>query len=299
VDLDTFIVAVYCLVDESMEEALGGQRLRSRGPAPALDDREVITVEVVGEFLGIDTDKGIFLFFRRHYGEWFPALRRVHRTTFCRQAANLRSVKRRLWQALLGRVEHDRGIYLVDSFAVPVCAFAKAPRHKGFAGIASRGYDAMRKAVFFGFCGHLGVSWPGVIVSASLAPANEHDRWVAEYDLLGGVEEGMFVVGDTNYHSPLLKDGLASHGVSLIAPTRTNKKREAHPWPRWLTNARRRIETVVSQMVERYRAKRVRARDLWHLTSRWFRKILGHTLCVRLCQRAGLGSLRFSELVAL
>lgn len=299
-DLDTFIVAVYCLIDDLMEESLGDQRLRERGPDPTLDDREILTMELVGEFLGLDTDTGIFGFFRRHYGEWFPNLPRAHRTTFTRQAANLWSVKRRLWQALLTtRVEHDKKISLVDSFAVAVSGFAKAPRHKSFAGVASKGYDAMTKAVFYGFEGHLRVAWPGVIVSATLAPANEHDRWVAEYDLLPGVEEGTFVVGDTNYHSPILKEGLSGYDVSLIAPVRTNKKREVHPWPRWLTNTRRRIETVISQMVERYGAKRVRARDLWHLTSRWFRKVLGHTLCVCLCQRAGLPPLRFSELVTL
>lgn len=297
-DLDTFIVAVYCLVDDLMEELLGDQRLRKRGPDPVLDDREVLTIEIVGEFMGIDTDKGIFLFFRRHYAKWFPALSEIHRTTFVRQAANLWKVKGRLWQSLLDtRVEYDRRISLVDSFAVPVSGFAKAPRHRSFAGIASHGYDAMAKSVFFGFEGHLRVCWPGVIVSATLAPANEHDRWVAEYDLLGGVEKGTFVVGDTNYHSPILKESLSGYGSALISPVRTNKKREVHPWPQWLTSVRRRIETVISQMVERYRAKRVRARDLWHLTSRWMRKILGHTVCVWLCQQEGLAPLRFSELV--
>src|ERR671910_503577 len=61
-----------------------------------LSDAEVLTIEVVGEFLGIDTDKGIYCYFRRHYGEWFPALKGVHRTTFCRQAANLWVVKEML-----------------------------------------------------------------------------------------------------------------------------------------------------------------------------------------------------------
>lgn len=51
-DLDTFIVAVYCLTDELMDKALKRKRLRSRGPAPIFDDREVFTIEVVGEFLG-------------------------------------------------------------------------------------------------------------------------------------------------------------------------------------------------------------------------------------------------------
>ena len=65
----------------------------------------------------------------------------------------------------------------------------------------------------------------------------------------------------------------------------------------WLTAIRRRIETVISQLAERYHAKRVRAKDLWHLASRWFRKILSHTAVVRLCQQAGFSSpLRFSEL---
>ena len=72
-DLNTFIVSVFCLIDDRLKE----RRIRSRGPAPKLSDAEVLTFEVVGEFLGIDTDKGIYLFFRRHYREWFPALRMV------------------------------------------------------------------------------------------------------------------------------------------------------------------------------------------------------------------------------
>jgi hypothetical protein len=155
----------------------------------------------------------------------------------------------------------------------------------------------MAKGVFHGFDGHLRVCWPGVIVEATLAPANEHDRWVAEYDPLSGVRSGAFLVGDTNYWSPLRWEDLSGHGVSLIAPKKTSEKRTRHPWPRWLTNVRRRIESVISQLVERYGAKRVRVRDLWHLTSRFLRKVLSHTVCVHLCQHLGLSPLRFSELL--
>lgn len=298
-DLDTFIVAIYCLIDDLSAGALGERKLRQRGPSPALDDREVLTMEVVGEFLGLDTDKALFLFFGRHYEEFFPALGRVHRTTFARQAANLWKVKKLLWRELLDtRVHSEEGLFLVDSFAVPVCSFAKAPRHKSFAGVASHGYDAMKRSHFYGLEGHLRVAWGGVIVEATLAPANEHDRWVAEYDLLGGVKQGSVVLGDTNYSSPTLKESLSGYGVALLSPKRPNRKRDRHPWPSWLTGIRRRIETVISQLVERYHAKRVRARDLWHLSSRWWRKILSHTVAVHLCQEARLSSsLRFSELL--
>jgi hypothetical protein len=95
-------------------------------------------------------------------------------------------------------------LQLVDSFAVPVCSFAKAPRHRSFAGVASRGFDAMGKSLFYGFEGHLRVAWPGVIVEATLEATSIHERWVAEHDLLPGVGQGSSVVGDTNYWSPAL-----------------------------------------------------------------------------------------------
>jgi hypothetical protein len=70
VDLSTFIVAVFCLIDDRLK----GRRIRQSGPAPTLSDAEVLTIEIIGEFLGLDTDKAIHLFFRRHYAEWFPTL---------------------------------------------------------------------------------------------------------------------------------------------------------------------------------------------------------------------------------
>ncbi len=72
-----------CLIDEWLKDQ---GPLRQRGPAPKLSDFEVLTIEVVGEFLGIDTDSGLLAHFRRHHGELFPALGEVHRTTFSRQA---------------------------------------------------------------------------------------------------------------------------------------------------------------------------------------------------------------------
>ena len=92
-DLSTFIISVFCLVDDYLKDL---RPLRERGPAPKLSDSEVLTIEIVGEFLGLDTDKAIHLFFKRHYGEWFQALSKIHRTTFARQAVNLWKVKEHL-----------------------------------------------------------------------------------------------------------------------------------------------------------------------------------------------------------
>lgn len=54
-DLSTFIIAVFCLTDDWLK----GKKLRQRGPSPELSDAEVLTIEIVGEFLGIDTGEGL------------------------------------------------------------------------------------------------------------------------------------------------------------------------------------------------------------------------------------------------
>jgi hypothetical protein len=56
-DLETLIVAVFRLVDDFVHDLCRGRRLRRRGPTPVLADSEVPTVEIVGEFLGLDTDQ--------------------------------------------------------------------------------------------------------------------------------------------------------------------------------------------------------------------------------------------------
>ena len=303
-DLDTLIVAVYCLVDELMGESLPqGEKLRRRGPDPELDDREVLTMEIVGEFLGIGTDKGLYAYFRRHYGEWFPTLLKVHRTTFSRQAANLWILKEKLWQGLLSSEElfgeGSAEVCIVDSFPMPVCQKARSHRCKVMADLADYGRDQTSGGFFYGMRAHLLVAWPGVIVRAALAPANVHDLHLAER-LVEGMGRG-WVLADRNYWSPELAEQLHAHegGPWLVARYKVSKKEKEKGlrWPRWLVHKRRRIETLFSQLVGRWGAKKVWARDGWHLSSRFLRKVLSHTIAVYFCLKEGLSPLRFSELL--
>ena len=95
-DLETLIVAVFCIADDFARDLGRVRRLRQRGPAPILADSEVLTVEITGEFLGLDTDRGLHAYFQHHFGHLFPGLRTIHRTTFLRQAVNLWAVKQAL-----------------------------------------------------------------------------------------------------------------------------------------------------------------------------------------------------------
>jgi hypothetical protein len=270
-DLNTFIIAVFCLIDDRIED----RALRARGPLPKLSDAEVLTIEIVGEFLGLDTDEAIFRYFRRHYGEWFPALGEVHRTTFARQAANLWKIKERLWQELLDLTPHDRAFAICDSMPLPACLFARAYRCHRFRGEAAFGKDTLLRQTFYGFRVHARVCWPGVITRISVAPANAHELSVLPE--IAEFSSGL-IVGDRNYHSPKRRKELADMGVELLAPY-SSKKRDPHPKKSaFLSRLRYRIDTVFSQLTQRYCLKRVWARDMWHLASRLLRKVLSHTV---------------------
>ncbi|MDJ0520262.1 MAG: hypothetical protein QNJ74_29755 [Trichodesmium sp. MO_231.B1] len=65
-----------------------------RGFAPSLTDAEVITMEIVGEFQGIDTDQGIWEYFKPHWFSLFPDIK--SRTTYLPKAANLWMYKQEL-----------------------------------------------------------------------------------------------------------------------------------------------------------------------------------------------------------
>ncbi|MDQ3744812.1 MAG: IS982 family transposase [Acidobacteriota bacterium] len=292
-DLDTLIVTAFCLVDDALTAALAGRRLRRRGPQPVLSDAEVLTMELVGEFLGLDCERQMFDYFRRHYPHFFPALRSLHRTTFTRQAANLWQVKARLWQGLLRGLQLDRAVSLVDSFPLPVCRFARAKRCRRLRELSAYGYDEVAKQTFLGVRVHLRVCWPGLVVGFEVAPANVHEMRAAE-DLLEGARG--CALGDRNYWSPALSEQFRAAGLLLLAPFR-KASREPKPWPRRLVNTRRRIETVIGQLVGRFHARQVWARDPWHFYSRLLRKVLGHTLFVGLCQQYELLPLRMAELL--
>ena len=293
-DLDDFIITVFCLLDEAVSVAIAGQRLRQRGPQPTLADSEVVTMEIVGEYLGLVQDSALFSYFRRHYAHFFPALRTVHRTTFVRQAANLWWLKERLWQDMLQQIPHDPAFAILDSLPLPVCQFARAYRCRGFRGDAAFGKDTLVRQTFYGLRVYVRLEWPGVITRLCVAPANVHE--LAAVPALAEQTVGL-LVGDRNYWSPATTAEWHQLGVELLAPYRSAKRDPAPRWSVQLSRVRYRIDTVFGQLVDRCALKRVWARDMWHLGSRLLRKVLMHTLAVLLNVDLGNPPLHLAQLV--
>jgi hypothetical protein len=177
---------------------------------------------------------------------------------------------------------------------LPACLFARAYRCRRFRGEAAFGKDTLLRQTFYGFRVHMRVCWPGLITRMSVAPANAH-----ELSVLPEIAEftSGLIVGDRNYHSPKTKEELADMGVELLAPY-SSKKRDPTPQKSaFLSRLRYRIDTVFSQLTERYSVKRVWARDLWHLASRLLRKVLSHTVAFLLNHHLGNPPLQLSKLL--
>ena len=276
-DLDTYIVKVFCVVDDVMKVLYQDHKLRERGSEPTLGDSEVITIETVGEYLGLDQDKTIFKYFRSHFSHFFPALSLIHRTTFIRQAANLWQAKEKVWQFITHFIRFDPSLSILDSLPIPVCQFARAYRCQLFRGEATFGKDLLVRQTFYGFRIHVRMAWPGVITRFSLVPANVQELNVV-YELVE--DKPGLTLGDRNFWSPKVKEELRQKGVELEAPFRMAKHDPHLKRSRLISRFRYLIDTVFSQLTAQFQVKKVWSRDLWHLGSRLLRKILAHTLAV-------------------
>jgi hypothetical protein len=274
--LEDFIIYVYCCVADMYPQIVDAP-LRHRGFKPKLTDSEVIAMEIVGEFLGQDQDKGIWAYFRNHWHAGFPHL--GSRANFAKHCANLWAIKQAMQEHLSEKLNgYSDSVHLVDGFPMPVCRITRAPTSECFKGEAGYGYCAAKDEVYYGFEGHIVISLAGVISGYTFAPANIDER-----DVLQDMTQNLsgLLMGDKGFIRPSLKEELAEQGLDLQTPLRKNMT-ETRPasFVRQLVSTRRLVETVIGQLSERFNIEKVRARNRWHLTNRFVRKVLAHTMAV-------------------
>lgn len=290
---EDFIIYVYCCVEEALSK-ISTVNLRTRGFAPKLTDAEVITMELVGEFMGKDQDTSIWRYFRNSWHDWFPNL--GSRANFVKQSALLSDAKRKIHHWLvteMGALDDD--IHRVDGFPMPVCEMSRSAHSKCFKGEANYGYCASKDKKYYGFEGYILISFNGIICDYTFAPANIDERDVVQ-DMTDNIHG--LLIGDKGFIRPLLTEELAQHHIDLQTPLRKNMKDERpKTFVQQLMKTRRLVETVIGQLSERFSIEKVRARDCVHLTNRFVRKILSHTLAVFLNRFVGRKTLNLSTLV--
>ena len=298
---DEFIIYVYCLVVEVFQKRFPVP-LRKAGFAPGLSDEEALTIELVGDFLGMETDSQIYTYIRHHYADWFPRL--PHRSTLVRQWQNLWRVKQELWQQLVRDSGWDRDpVQVIDTLPLPICHACRAAFRNVFCDDVvcqpSYGYCASKDWHYFGFKGGIRMSaTTGMILAAPILPASPHDSELLD-QLLAGVASSTRIWGDKGFLDLETQQRLYDRwGILLQTPLR--HKMADRPLFRLKTRGnriRRLIETVNGQLVQRFHVQSLSVRKGWTLMSKWYRKILMHTICVVTNLKHGQPPTQFDNLI--
>jgi len=268
--------------------------LRQRGPQPALTDVEVITMQIVGEFLGLDGDKNIWEYFKLNWKHYFPGI--GDRTTFVKHLGNLWYWVQRLHAAIAGELSaKSDSVHITDGFPVPVCGFKRAHFSKVFKGDAAYGHCAAKGETYYGFKGHIVINSVGVVSDFAFAAANIDER-----DVLPENVEGLTgkLLGDKGLIRPELTEHLQMRGIKLEHPLRENmRETRSLAYLKAMKDQRRIVETVIGQLSERFNIEKVRARNTWRLGLRFMRKILAHTVGIFLNKKLGRPLLQLEGLV--
>lgn len=268
------IIELYLCIEAAYVAVVGDKRLRSRGTSPGLSDVEVLTIEIFGEWAGHHEEKAIHRYIKQHWLHWFPGL--PHHQNFRRQCANLRWLKQRI-------IEHlwpPSDVHVIDGVPLPLCQFARAPRCRRMREDAAYGYCAAKQMTFWGFKGYPLMRMDGAIAAFWSMPANEDERSVLEavMEKIRGL-----MLGDKGFQcQEYRRQELEAYGLYLLVPVRKNMtpimSRAAE---NKLKNLRRRIETAIGQLCERYNLNRIKARSPLAFFAAIFRKILAYNLNLR------------------
>ena len=293
---DIFIISAYCLVVEIMQIVEKTYKFRSRGFSPQLTDAEVITIEVCGEFFKLHEDTEIYNYFKRHYLHFFPNL--PCRTTFVRQSANLWQAKF-ICQSLLVELacQHTDPVQSIDTLPLPVCTYTRGGfRDKRFATRADFGHCAAKKLDYYGFKLGLRIARSGMITHFPLLSARDHDL-----NHLGTLIEGFCgtVPADKGFLSAYQEQlWLETQQTRVVTPNRKNMESSSEEVKlvRRTKYWRKLVETVGSQLTERFQISKIKVKDLWHYQNRIFRKVLSHTVGIYLNMQNGNKPLQLARL---
>jgi hypothetical protein len=294
-DLDTFLTAVYTVVDDLYRERLAAALRHRPGPAPTLSDSEVLTLAICAEWGPWDSERGFWRFACRRLRHLFPRL--VDQSEFNRRRRSLypalATIQRAVAERLGAHLERER---LLDTKPVAVMVLKRRDdRGLAFDGKAAVGWCQAKRQYYYGFKLVLALTLDGVIVRYDLVPANVDDREAAAEVLEAGcrywADKGFF--GRECQREWRVADG---------AEVRAEPPHGARAaWPRAFAylahRVRQLIEVVNAQLEGQFRIERTLAKSLWGLVTRVQAKLTAHTVGVYLNVLAGRPPLALKTLV--
>ena len=274
-DLDSFLVAVYVMIDDWWRSH-AADRARRPGRPAALSESEVLTLALLAQWPRQRSERDFWRFAHAHLRGYFPAL--GSQSQFNRRVRAAEPALRALHAAVAGPLAGPTSAYhVLDTTLIPAVVRVRACRHGLFAGQATFGRCVSKTEWVFGFKVALAVTPTGVITAFGLAPAACDERPIGA--ALIAAERYPAYLADKGYASvPWERFWQQTYGAVVAAtPTRTTRR----AWPeavcRWAAGHRQVIEQVIAQLKDLFALERHRAKTLEGLLTRLAAKIVAFT----------------------
>jgi hypothetical protein len=243
---------------------------------PKLSDIEVVTLAVLAETLGVDSENHLFSKLKTEYFADFVNL--PDRSNFNRRRRRLQHYVMIICDWVAKQIEKDDKVFVIDSMPLPICKPGRVFRSKVCKDDQhvqpARSYHAAHKVYYYGFKLQLIVSQQGIPITAGMTAANVHDvKYLGMLDFdeqLSNCE----LIGDKGYLSLGYQTTLFDEAkIKLITPLRSNMKTVISSWNEGYRYTRKRSETLFSQLGDQMMLTRNYAKSLDGLFSRIMYKL--------------------------
>jgi hypothetical protein len=284
-DLDSFLVSLYVLVDDWWKLERSSEPPRAGRPA-LLTDPEVITLAILAQWPRFRSERDFWRFAQAHLRPYFPNL--CSQSQLNRRVRSVEPDLRDFQRAVAGMLCGVSEVYhVLDTTLIPAMVRVRASRKGLFAGQATFGRSASKTEWVYGFKVALSVSPQGVICAFGLAEAASDDRPIGE-----------FLIIEDSHESYLADKGFTGvqwerrwsdlYGALVAATPKDNSKRAwAKTERRWASGKRQIIEGVIDQLKDIFALERHRAKTLGGLLARLAAKMAAYTCGQRLNDQLG------------
>jgi hypothetical protein len=207
------LTILFCLIDDAY--ALLNPRARRYESIKRLADSEVITLALLQQLRGVESERSFLRDAERFFSHLFPGVVGLHPSSFHRRVKKLRCFLELLRRDVLSEMVGEPETLLVDSTLLSVLHPRQVSQGSGFPGGAWVRWGSFS---VYGVKLHLLCSTNRVPISYELTPANVSDvslteELIAEAKLGDGAARRL--LGDLAYRSEELKEALAEVGILL------------------------------------------------------------------------------------
>ena len=278
------LTVLFCLIDDAY--ALLNPKGRRYESIKRLSDSEVITLALLQQLRGVESERSFLRDAQRFFSHLFPGVVGLHPSSLHRRVRKLRRFLEPLRREVVRELVGDPETLLVDSTLLAALHPRQVAQSAGFPGA---GWVRWGSFSVYGVKLHLLCATNGVPISYELTPANVAEvrlteELINEANLTDDLARRL--LGDLAYRSEALVRALAECGISLVTERADQR------------GQRQRVEICFSSLKRVFGLGETLAKTLVVLTTRIAAKLTAYTYAFLVNRLLGLPRGRIKELWA-